>query len=491
MGFAEELVDQVGAAWCVPPITRDERAAYLRLFEEVGIDTAEMVVRGFIAGTHPTRPSLDEIAIAASERRVQTDRERGGQGIAVPTALTRVAYYRGGDPEHPPIRQPGYLVLSDGLKFVLGSAPAKVSGLFSQTRTPTPVAAFAYPEVLSIVDSQVAGILEALGEFEQDPGFAASAREIGMCLSRHDGLDAEELCTAVIARSNGQFRVPLFEWELETNRKTLQAFSSARAAWMENRERRLARSTGDDRAETVGRFFHEVVARRRTGIDYGAMHPLFAEADYLGGDPLHGGSAKAGTLVARDAGLSYRLKDGTELLHLRPREIRSIALQRPDALRQAVRAGQAASIGGLLGGHEGILWGALVGSTWKSHQSALLVIAERDGFGFTAGFALAEIPGQRLLEQLQVQRLHLGMPALPAPEDLVHHDATALQVRLAAEGQPSRPTPGGESSASPVGEVIQMPDPLDQIERLGSFRDRGLITDDEFEAKKRELLDRM
>jgi hypothetical protein len=32
---------------------------------------------------------------------------------------------------------------------------------------------------------------------------------------------------------------------------------------------------------------------------------------------------------------------------------------------------------------------------------------------------------------------------------------------------------------------------LDQIERLGSFRDRGLITDDEFEAKKRELLDRM
>ena len=270
-------------------------------------------------------------------------------------------------------------------------------------------------------------------------------------MSSHDGLDADELCTAVIARANGQFRVPLFEWELETNRRRLQAFSSARAAWMENCERRLARSTGDDRAETVRRFFHEIVARRRTGIDYGAMHPLFAEADYLGGDPLHGGSAKAGTLVARDAGLSYRLKDGTELLHLRPREIRAIALRRPDALRQAVRAGQAAAIGRLLGGQKGILWGALVGSTWKSQQWALLVIAERDGLRFTAGFALGATSGQRLLEQLQVQRIHLGMPALPAPEDLLHHDAMAVQVRRAAEGQPSRPTPGDESSASPVG----------------------------------------
>jgi hypothetical protein len=491
VGFAEELVDQIGAAWCVPPITRDERAAYVRLFEEVGIDTAKAIVRGFIVGPRPTRPSPDEIATAASNRRAPTDRERGGQDIALPTALTRVAYYRGGDPDYPPIRQPGYLVVSGGLKFVLGGSPKKVSGRFSRTQTPTPVVVFSYPEVLSIVDTQVVGLLDALGEFTQDPGFAAAAWEIGMCVSRHDGLDVDELCTAVIAHSDGQFRVLLFEWELETNRKTLHAFSSARAAWMDNCERRLARSTGDVRAETVGRFFHEVVARRRSGIDYGAMHPLFAEAEYLGGDPLHGESAKAGTLVARDAGLSYRLTHGTELLHLRPREIRCVALRRPDDLRQAARAGQAASIGVLLGGHEGALWGALVGSSWKSRQSALLVIAEREGVRFTAGFALAGIPGQRLLEQLQLQRLHLGLPVLPGPDDLAHHDAMAPHVQPAVEGHPSRRTDRGGSSASPAGELIPMPDPFDQIERLGSFRDRGLITDDEFEAKKRELLDRI
>jgi hypothetical protein len=189
--------------------------------------------------------------------------------------------------------------------------------------------------------------------------------------------------------------------------------------------------------------------------------------------------------------LSYRLTDGTESLHLRPREIRSIAIRRPDDLRHAVDAGQAAAIARLLGGQEGTLWRALVGGTWKSHQSALLVIAERDDVRFTAGFALATIAGQRLVEQLQVQRLQLGMPAVPAPEDRAHLDAASPQARFAVEGHPLRPATGGESSAAPAGEITQMPDPLDQIERLGSLRDRGLITADEFEAKKRELLDRI
>jgi hypothetical protein len=312
-----------------------------------------------------------------------------------------------------------------------------------------------------------------------------------MCLSGVDGLDADQLCTAVLARARGQFRVVLFEWQLETNRKTLQAFSGARAAWMENSERRRARAIRDGRAETVDRFFHEVVARRRRGIDYGAMHPLFSEADYLGGDPLHHGTAKAGTLVACDAGLSYRLRDGTELLHLRPRETHAVALWRPDTLRHAVQAGRSAEIGALLGGREGLLWGALVGGTGTSQQSALLVIAERDGARFTAGFALAEISGERLVTQLQVQRFHLGMAALPAPDDVGHQDAQAPDLRRVGDGHPPRPSADHGSPASPAAAVVRAPDPLDQIERLGSLRDRGLITDDEFNAKKRELLDRM
>lgn len=33
------------------------------------------------------------------------------------------------------------------------------------------------------------------------------------------------------------------------------------------------------------------------------------------------------------------------------------------------------------------------------------------------------------------------------------------------------------------------PDYLDELERLGGLRDQGIITDEEFEAKKRQLLD--
>lgn len=33
--------------------------------------------------------------------------------------------------------------------------------------------------------------------------------------------------------------------------------------------------------------------------------------------------------------------------------------------------------------------------------------------------------------------------------------------------------------------------PLDQIRRLAELRDAGLVTPEEFEAKKRDLLDRM
>lgn len=491
MGFAEELVDQVGAAWSVAAITPAERAAYLRAFEDAGPEAAQHIVRTFILGTRPTRPTPDEIASAASTGRHESAGEHGAEETAISPALTRAAYYRGGDPDHAPIRRQGRLTLSEGAEFVVDGPPAPAGGRLARTKASVPVTAIAYPEVLSIVDTQVAGLRGALAEFGDDPGFAAAARALDACVSRHDGLDADELCTAVIARAGGQYRVALFAWELETNRKRLEAFSSARAAWTDNCERRLARPTGDDRAETVGRLFREVVARRRTGIDYGAMSPLFAEADYLGGDPLHGTPATAGILVARDAGLAFRLADGSEELHLRPRELRSAALRRPDVLRHAAQAGQAAAVAELVGGEQGVLWGALVGRRWKSRHAALLVVAERGGVRFTAGFALAEIPGRRLVDQLQVQRLQLGMPALPAPEDRVQSAPIVPETGHAAAGRPSPPADANSPAAAFPPEVVQTPDPLDQIERLGSLRDRGLITDDEFVAKKRDLLDRL
>ena len=54
-------------------------------------------------------------------------------------------------------------------------------------------------------------------------------------------------------------------------------------------------------------------------------------------------------------------------------------------------------------------------------------------------------------------------------------------------GQP--PTTVETAAVDP--EAIPCPDIYEEIHRLAQLRDEGLITNEEFEAKKRELLDRI
>ena len=48
-----------------------------------------------------------------------------------------------------------------------------------------------------------------------------------------------------------------------------------------------------------------------------------------------------------------------------------------------------------------------------------------------------------------------------------------------------------EAATSPSVEVSAAADPLEQLHKLGELRDAGLVTDEEFEAKKAELLRRV
>ena len=57
----------------------------------------------------------------------------------------------------------------------------------------------------------------------------------------------------------------------------------------------------------------------------------------------------------------------------------------------------------------------------------------------------------------------------------------AIMPLLLAAGQPA-PTP----AATPA-----EPDLTDQIRKLGELRDAGILTEEEFQAKKAQLLDRM
>jgi hypothetical protein len=55
------------------------------------------------------------------------------------------------------------------------------------------------------------------------------------------------------------------------------------------------------------------------------------------------------------------------------------------------------------------------------------------------------------------------------------------------------PLPGSVAYSSPelVTRVSVAPDLTEQIKKLGDLRDQGLITDQDFEAKKNELLNRI
>ena len=61
--------------------------------------------------------------------------------------------------------------------------------------------------------------------------------------------------------------------------------------------------------------------------------------------------------------------------------------------------------------------------------------------------------------------------------------ATTQHHPAVADRTPTPPTRGPSTPSTPS--------PLDDLERLANLRDRGAITDEEFQRMKRELLDRM
>lgn len=156
---------------------------------------------------------------------------------------------------------------------------------------------------------------------------------------------------------------------------------------------------------------------------------------------------------------------------------------------------------------------------WVKVASALLVVgtlvffAERYVRWVTTHFALTsdrviyrsgviaktgvEIPLESInaihFEQSLVERL-LGLGDLKVDsasvagysvfDDIAHPDKVQNEIYLQMEANDQRRFSGGQQVAAP-------PSIPEQIEKLGDLRDRGTITEEEFQAKKAELLDRM
>jgi hypothetical protein len=111
-----------------------------------------------------------------------------------------------------------------------------------------------------------------------------------------------------------------------------------------------------------------------------------------------------------------------------------------------------------------------------------------------AGGAAAAIK----LSKQDAQRIeqHTGLP----PEQLEDQDLQQAMQELDIQSQPltsedqaALAQPGGGPPAqSPQDQVTPMgvdqPDYLAELERLADLRDRGIVTEEEFEAKKKQLL---
>ena len=88
------------------------------------------------------------------------------------------------------------------------------------------------------------------------------------------------------------------------------------------------------------------------------------------------------------------------------------------------------------------------------------------------------------------------------PNNLFQHLATLLGDRRKGDDIPLAPPPepNSDASAGVVGQIAKLaapalggkqPDVMEQLAKLGELRDQGVLTEEEFAAKKTELLSRM
>lgn len=96
------------------------------------------------------------------------------------------------------------------------------------------------------------------------------------------------------------------------------------------------------------------------------------------------------------------------------------------------------------------------------------------------------------LSQQDAQRIeeHTGLP----PDQLEDQDLEEAMTELNIQSEPLTEEDQAALGQEPAASTSSQPSPtseasyLEELERLADLRDRGIITNEEFEAKKKELL---
>jgi len=98
-----------------------------------------------------------------------------------------------------------------------------------------------------------------------------------------------------------------------------------------------------------------------------------------------------------------------------------------------------------------------------------------------AGVKLAQKDADRIEE-------HTGVP----PEELTDEDLQGAMGELGIESieldEQDRAALGAQPGAAPTGPPAAETSYLEELEKLAALRDQGIITDEEFQAKKGQLL---
>ena len=243
---------------------------------------------------------------------------------------------------------------------------------------------------------------------------------------------------------------------------------------------------------------------------------LHIKTDYLGGDPIRATALGGCSAVIEGAALILQApRTGSEVLRIAPEDMAGLSLGDHDRMKSLLQRSKWALVGtgagAVLGGGAtaiaagsgsdlldpdpaGLGWiddGAVAGLIIASAASFIasktarnhfvLLAGQRDEFRFQTAFLTKPDDARLLTAEIQAQRFVQGFPSLPTVEDLVHHDSLREQEK---QTEVLRSALGSTGGAEPD-------DPITMIERLATLRDKGLISEDEFEAKRLELLDRI
>lgn len=95
--------------------------------------------------------------------------------------------------------------------------------------------------------------------------------------------------------------------------------------------------------------------------------------------------------------------------------------------------------------------------------------------------ALEDIPNFREGQRAINEAAHTARLAIQRNQNTMRYEGVS-------------PMQQSTNSATPEqvpGQAPSYPDPIDQLQRLGQLRDAGILTEDEFQAKKSEILSRM